>query len=114
MEKYLKYFVSKSHFSPLSHTLKFSNTLVSTLEHGLMAGIVSRALWKYSLADNIRNVEVFLKKKTSAVDIMTHFTNKSYDKIPNYSVYKFMTQNKHPDGQAHGDSIQPMPNYSQM
>lgn len=52
------------------------------------------------LCRHVQEVKMFLQIHN--IDIMliseTHFTDKSYIKIPNYSIYN----TNHPDGKAHG------------
>lgn len=59
------------------------------------------AIWNANgLTQHIHELKVFIP--TNDIDIMlvseTHFTNKSFINIPNYSTYHTM----HPDGKAHG------------
>lgn len=66
-----------------------------------MAQILKLAVWNANgLCRHVQEVKMFLQIHN--IDIMliseTHFTDKSYIKIPNYSIYN----TNHPDGKAHG------------
>lgn len=66
-----------------------------------MAKFLKIAVWNANgLAQHIQHIKIFLLKQD--IDIMliseTHFTKKSYFKIPKYVIY----DTQHPDGTAHG------------
>jgi hypothetical protein len=62
---------------------------------------LKRVLWNANgLAQHTAEVKTYIQ--TENVDVMliseTHFTTRSYIKIPNYTIYAA----QHPDGTAHG------------
>jgi len=68
-----------------------------------MATHLNIVLWKANgLARHVDELNTYLRFRD--VDIMliseTHFTSKSYIRIPNYTLY----DTQHPDGTAHGST----------
>lgn len=68
-----------------------------------MAKLLKIAIWNANgLIQHTEEIKTFLKNYKLDILLIseTHFTNKSYLKIHNYTVY----DTKHPDGKAHGGS----------